>query len=123
MLDEASGVVGTDRRESCTYRFYQSLAAAGLRFPQDTFELGKSLLDGVEIWGVGWQVDELATSLLDQLPDPSHEGRSRCGYGQHILRSRLVQIGPARVPGLMLSFCVFLQIAIKEESRRADSNR
>src|SRR3712207_9564173 len=43
---------------------------SAFRRSQESFDLREGLLDGVEIGRVGWQVEELATSLLDQPPNP-----------------------------------------------------
>ena len=46
MLEEATGVLGTDRRERRCYRFYQNLLASGRGLAEQVLDLGKRLSDG-----------------------------------------------------------------------------
>src|SRR5215213_10030368 len=70
MPEEASGVLGRDRRERSSHRLDQRFAGARLGPSQEPLELREGLLDRVEVRGVGWQVHKLAAAPLDDLPDP-----------------------------------------------------
>jgi len=56
MLEEATGVLGTDRRERRCYRFYQNLLASGRGLAEQVLDLGKRLFDRVMVRRVGWQI-------------------------------------------------------------------
>jgi hypothetical protein len=45
MLEVAAGVLGTDRRERHTYRFYQNLLGPGRGLAEQVLDLGKRLED------------------------------------------------------------------------------
>src|SRR3712207_3884768 len=70
MLEESTGVPGADHRQRQTDRLDQGFFRPGLSFTHEPLDLREGLLNRVEIRRVGWQVDELATSLLDQLSYP-----------------------------------------------------
>src|SRR5215217_2478152 len=70
MLEEALGIARRHRIESPTHRFQQSFSGTRLGLAQQRLELGKGFFYGVEVRGVGWQVQKLAASALDELPDP-----------------------------------------------------
>jgi hypothetical protein len=66
-LEDATSVSNRETIERSAHRFYQSLAGACLELPQCCLHFGKGLLYRVEIGRVGWQVQKLASLLLDQL--------------------------------------------------------
>ncbi len=70
MLEEATGVSGADRRQRQTDRLDQGFFRPGFSLTHESLDLREGLLNRVEIRRVGWQVEELATSLLDQLSYP-----------------------------------------------------
>jgi len=70
MLEEASGIPSTDRRERLSYSLYQSLFAPSSYPAQKPLDLGKRFFYRVEVRRVGRQIEQLAASLLDQLPHP-----------------------------------------------------
>jgi len=49
VLEEATNLIGRDRRQRGSHRLYQRLVAAGLRFSQLPFVLKIRFLDGVEV--------------------------------------------------------------------------
>jgi hypothetical protein len=63
MVEEALGIRSTDRTQSFADDLHECLVATSARFSQIALELGKGLLDRVEIRGVGRQVDESSQSL------------------------------------------------------------
>src|SRR3712207_8387867 len=70
VLEEATSIARCQRVESSTHRLYECLASTCPGFTQQRLELGKRFFDGIEIGGVGRQVDEFAAPLLDELPNP-----------------------------------------------------
>ncbi len=66
MTEEASHVLGRDRVERLAHRFDQRLPALGLCLAQDAFYLAEGFLYGVQIRGVGRQVQQLAAPLFDE---------------------------------------------------------
>ena len=67
MLEVATRILDTERRDRCPYGFDQGLSAAGLGFAYQAFDLAECLLDGVKVRRVGRQVQQLATSPFDEL--------------------------------------------------------
>src|SRR3712207_2893430 len=70
MLEQAAGVLSSDRRECCAHHLYQSLPAASFSLSQDSLDLCEGFLDGAIVRRVGRQVQKLAASLFDQLSYP-----------------------------------------------------
>ena len=70
VLEEATSIARCQRLENSTHRLYECLASTCPGSPQQRLELGKRFFDGIEIGGVGRQVDEFAAPLLDELPNP-----------------------------------------------------
>src|SRR5215216_4514429 len=69
MLEEPLGVLCSHRIQRPPHRLYQGLAGSCSCPPQQTLDLRKRLLYGVEVRRVGRQVDQVAASRFDQLPD------------------------------------------------------
>jgi hypothetical protein len=69
VLEEAASIARCQRVESLTDRLHKCLATCPSS-PQQRLELGKRFFDGIEIGGVGRQVDEFAAALFQELPKP-----------------------------------------------------
>ena len=70
MNEEAARILSSDCIECLAYGFHQRLSCPGTNLAQKTLDLRKSLLNWIEVRRVGWQVQQLAPSTFDQLPDP-----------------------------------------------------
>jgi hypothetical protein len=70
VLEEATSILGTKRRDRCAHRLDQTFPATGLGFAYEALDLAASLFDGVEVRWVGRQVQQLATLLLEELLNP-----------------------------------------------------
>src|ERR687894_2058793 len=71
MLEKAPGIARTHRIEGTTHRFQQGFSGARLGSSQEPFDLRGGFFDRIEVWGGRWQVEKLATSSVDELPDPT----------------------------------------------------
>jgi hypothetical protein len=69
MLEEAESIRGANRRDRRPKRLDQSRTGAGSCLSQQTLDLRKRLLYGVEVRRVGRQVDQFAAPRFEQLPD------------------------------------------------------
>src|SRR5215203_3686832 len=70
MLEETPNIRYGNRGKCRAYRFYQCLFGPGCGLAKEVLDLGEGLLDRVVVRRVRRQVDELAASLLDELPYP-----------------------------------------------------
>src|SRR5215212_7532889 len=70
MLEEAPCIAGTHRLESSAQGFQQGFSGARPGLTHKSLELGEGLFYWVEVRRVGWQVEKLAASSFDELPDP-----------------------------------------------------
>src|SRR5215207_1910371 len=84
MVEEALGIRSTDRTQSFADDLHECLVATSARFSQVALELTEGLLYGVDVWGVGRQVDQLAAPPFDQLPDPLSLMRAQVVHHHHL---------------------------------------
>src|SRR3712207_3743326 len=97
VLEEATSIARSQRVESSTPRLYECLASTCPGFTQQRLELGKRFFDGIEIGGVGRQVNEFAAPLLDELPSPRAFVRRKVVHHHYLPRLKRGGQHPLRV--------------------------
>src|SRR5215213_11695576 len=88
MLEEAPCIAGRHCLESPTHRLYKHIARTGFSPSQQSLELGKRFFYGVEVRGVGRQVEYLAALLLHHLPYPRTFVRSEVVHPHDLARQK-----------------------------------
>ena len=73
MLEEATNLIGRDRRQRGSHRLYQRLVAAGPRFSQQPSVLKKRFLDGVEV-GRSFAGRQVQQQIYDPLDNARRAG-------------------------------------------------
>src|SRR3954471_12795828 len=64
VVKPSSGITRSDLPERLLHRLQQSFVGAPTKFSQNVLDLGERLLNGVQIWGVGWHEHKLGSSPL-----------------------------------------------------------
>src|SRR5215210_7830099 len=88
MDEEPTHVFDVYCRQCLTHRFDQGLLGAGRGLPKDVLDLREGFFDGVEIRGVGRQVDEITPSVLDELLYPPRAVRSEPVHHHYLPRAQ-----------------------------------
>jgi hypothetical protein len=70
VVEETLSILSRDHRDPPADGLNQCFPSSSFGLAHQSFDLGKSLLYGIEVRRIGWQVDELAASLLDELLNP-----------------------------------------------------
>src|SRR3954470_9413719 len=82
----------------------ESILSSCSRFPEQSLELGKELLDRVEIRGIGREVKHAGPCRPDRLLDPGDLVNSQVIHRDHVARlqrrrEHLLDVGAERLPG------------------------
>src|SRR5215210_2870229 len=82
----------------------ESIFSSCSRFPEQSLELGKELLDRVEIRGIGREVKHAGPCRPDRLLDPGDLVNSQVIHRDHVARlqrrrEHLLDVGAERLPG------------------------
>ena len=69
MVEETTSVLSRDQGDPGANGLNQSFPSSSFGLAHKTFDLAESLLYGIEVRRIGRQVEQLATSPLDELPN------------------------------------------------------
>ena len=70
MFEVSLAVVEADGMQRVLHAVDQGVKCSGGRFPQARLDLRPHVLDRIQIRRIRWQVDELASGILNRLGDP-----------------------------------------------------